>query len=58
MIQINGKIRERTQAKTDLSEAEAKELALRTGRVPELLTDLNIRKVIVVPRKLINIVAS
>jgi len=58
VIQINGKIRERTQAKTDLTEAEAKDLALKTGRIPELLAELKIRKVIVVPRKLINIVAS
>jgi len=58
VIQINGKIRERTEAKTDLSEEEARILALKTGRIPDLLADRTIRKVIVVPRKLINIVAS
>jgi leucyl-tRNA synthetase len=58
VIQVNGKIRERTQGKIDLSREEAQELALKTGRIPSLLEGKQIRKVIVVPRKLINIVAS
>ena len=58
VIQVNGKIRERTEGKIDLSREEAQELALKTGRIPALLEGKQIRKVIVVPRKLINIVAS
>ncbi len=57
VIQVNGKIRERTQGKIDLNEKEAEELALNTGRIPSLLEGKQIRKVIVVPRKLINIVS-
>ena len=40
------------------SREEAQELALNTGRIPALLEGKQIRKVIVVPQKLINIVAS
>ena len=58
VIQINGKIRERAQGKAELSREEAEALAMDTGRIPELLAGQTIRKVIVVPRKLINIVAS
>jgi len=58
VIQVNGKIRERAEGKIDLSREEAQELALNTGRIPALLDGKQIRKVIVVPRKLINIVAS
>jgi leucyl-tRNA synthetase len=58
VIQINGKIRERATASIDMSKQEAEEFALKCGRVPELLAGKKIRKVIVVPRKLINIVAN
>ena len=37
---------------------EAEEFALKCGRIPELLESKTVRKVIVVPRKLINIVAN
>lgn len=58
VIQINGKIRERVDAGASLSKDEAKDLAVKTGRMPELLKDKTIRKVIVVPKKLINVVVS
>jgi leucyl-tRNA synthetase len=56
VIQINGKIRERMQASKNLSKDEAENLAFNYGRIPELLGDKTVRKVIVVPQKLINIV--
>jgi leucyl-tRNA synthetase len=58
VIQINGKIRERANGKIDMSKEEAEEFALKCGRIPELLEGKTIRKVIIVPRKLINIVAN
>jgi len=56
VIQINGKIRERVPAAIDLTTEQARELATTTGRMPELLAGKEIRSVIVVPKKLINIV--
>ncbi len=56
VIQLNGKIRERVEASKDLSREEAEELALNYGRIPELISGKQIKKVIVVPQKLINIV--
>jgi len=58
VVQINGKIRERMSASKKLSMDEAEKLAKNFGRMPELLKDKTIRKVIVVPQKLINIVVS
>jgi leucyl-tRNA synthetase len=58
VIQINGKIRERVQGSIDLSGEEAEKFALSSGRIPELIDGKQIRKIIVVPKKLINIVVS
>jgi len=58
VIQINGKIRERAQGKANFSREEAEKFALNTGRMPELLNGKQVRKVIVVSGKLINIVVS
>jgi len=58
VVQINGKIREHMHAAKNLSKEDAEKHALKFGRMPELLEGKTIRKVIVVPQKLINIVAS
>jgi leucyl-tRNA synthetase len=58
VIQINGKIREKIQGSIDLSGEEAEKFALEAGRIPELIEGKQIRKIIVVPKKLINIVIS
>ena len=58
VIQINGKIRERAVGSVEMDNKQAEAFALQTGRIPELLEDMTIKKVIVVPRKLINIVAN
>jgi leucyl-tRNA synthetase len=58
VIQINGKIRERVQGSIDLIGEEAEKFALTSGRIPELIDGKQIRKIIVVPKKLINIVVS
>lgn len=58
VIQINGKIRERAQGSVEMNREEAEKFALQTGRIPELVQNKQIRKIIVVPGKLINIVVS
>jgi len=58
VLQINGKIRERVTAPIDLTEEQAEKIAKSSGRMPELLSDKRIVKVIVVPRKLINLVVN
>ena len=58
VIQINGKIRERISGDPDLDIAAAEKMAVENDRIKELLAGKTIRKVIVVPKKLVNIVAN
>ncbi len=58
VIQINGKVRDRLVVPKDISEAELRELALNRDKVKEAQAGKNIRKVIVVPEKLVNIVCN
>jgi len=56
VVQINGKIRERMEAPVDQDRDELSRVAQEYGRIPELLAGQTVRKVIVVPNKLVNIV--
>ncbi|MBU0743241.1 leucine--tRNA ligase [bacterium] len=56
VIQINGKIRERMEASRDAERGQLEREALSHGRIPELIGDKTVRKVIVIPNKLVNIV--
>lgn len=58
VVQVNGKLRGRFMMSVDLSEEEAKERALSNPNVTKHLEGLTVRKVIIVPNKLINIVAN
>jgi leucyl-tRNA synthetase len=58
VVQINGKIRDRIEVDKDLDREKLEETALAHGRIPGLLEGKTIRKVIVVPNKLVNIVAN
>ncbi|HOI85210.1 MAG TPA: leucine--tRNA ligase [Acholeplasmataceae bacterium] len=58
VVQVNGKLRGRFMMKVDLSQAEAERLALSNPNVTKHLEGLTVRKVIIVPNKLINIVAN
>ncbi len=58
VIQINGKLRDKVSVASTASKEEIEQAALNTERVIELLKGLTIRKVIVVPGKLVNIVAN
>jgi leucyl-tRNA synthetase len=56
IIQINGKIRDKIEIRTDISEKEAKELALSSEKIKKWIAGQEIKKTIFIPRKLINIV--
>jgi leucyl-tRNA synthetase len=58
VFQINGKIRAKESLPAGLPEAEVRERALAHERIRELLQGKEIRKVIVVPNKLVNVVAA
>ena len=57
-VQINGKVRLRLTVPADVDEASLKALALADPKVRELLGGKEPRKVIVVPKKLVNIVVG
>lgn len=57
VIQVNGKIRERIEAKINISQKEAEELALTSPKIKKWLINKEIKKIIFVPNKLINIVS-
>jgi leucyl-tRNA synthetase len=56
-IQINGKLRDTVEAERDMGEEPLKELILSLEKVQRHLGDRQVRKVIVIPNKLVNIVA-
>ncbi len=56
VLQVNGKVRDRIQVPTGLSEEELVERAKASPRVQAHLNDKQVRKTIVVPDKLVNIV--
>jgi leucyl-tRNA synthetase len=58
VFQINGKIRAKETFPAGTAEEALKERALGHERIRELLAGKEIRKVIVVPNKLVNIVAA
>ena len=55
-VQVNGKLRDTMEADRDLNEASLKELALSLDKVRKHIEDRQVRKVIVIPNKLVNIV--
>ena len=58
VLQVNGKLRDRVEVPAQVSQAELETLALANDRVKEHLKGKQVKKVIVVPGKLVNIVAS
>lgn len=56
VIQVNGKVRDRVPAPADVSEDQAKEIALTSESVARHLGDKEPKEIIFVPGKLINIV--
>ncbi len=56
IIQINGRVRDTINVPADIAEKEAKELTLTRKKVKNYILDKEIKRVIFVPGKLINIV--
>jgi leucyl-tRNA synthetase len=56
VIQVNGKVRGRMNMSIQASEEEIKEAALALPKIQELTADKQILKVVVIPKKLVNIV--
>jgi leucyl-tRNA synthetase len=57
-VQLMGKVRHRIMVPSDVTPKQLEELALGDDKVKELIAGKTVRKIIVVPGKLVNIVAS
>src|SRR5204863_7259303 len=58
VVQVNGKVRDRFEVDVDLPEAELVALAKASPRVRAHIDGVQVRKTIVVPRKLVNLVVG
>ena len=56
IVQVNGKLRDRITVPVGTSDEVLKSLALSSEKVIEMLNGFTVRKVIVVPGKLVNVV--
>jgi leucyl-tRNA synthetase len=56
VVQINGKLRSKITAPADATDEELEDLSLKDSRIRDFIQGKQVRKVIVVPKKLINIV--
>jgi leucyl-tRNA synthetase len=57
-VQVNGKLRSKVTVPTGIAQAELEKAALADPRIKELIAGKQIRKIIVVPGKLVNIVVG
>ncbi|MEY2440265.1 MAG: leucyl-tRNA synthetase, partial [Verrucomicrobiota bacterium] len=57
VLQINGKVRDHIKVSIDASDEEVKTAALNTAKIKDALGGRSATKVVVVPKKLVNIVA-
>ncbi len=56
VVQVNGKLRSRITVPADAADREVEEASLRDARVMEIIGGKQVKKVVVVPKKLVNIV--
>jgi len=56
IVQVNGKVRDKIEAQADISEETAKKLAISQKKVQNWLSGKEVKKIVFVPNKLINIV--
>lgn len=56
VIQVNGKLRDKLEVNYDISDKELEALALKSEKIINICAGKSIKKVIVVPRKLVSIV--
>jgi leucyl-tRNA synthetase len=58
VVQINGKVRDHITVSIDASEDEVKQIVLASARIQALIAGKTVRKIVVVPKKLVNIVVA
>jgi leucyl-tRNA synthetase len=58
VVQVNGKVREKLNVASDASKDEIEKIAVESAKIQEEIEGKTVRKVIVVPGKLVNIVAN
>ena len=58
VLQVNGKLRDKLEVPKDISREELEKQALASAKVKTFLDGVTVRKVIVVPGRLVNIVAN
>jgi leucyl-tRNA synthetase len=58
VLQVNGKVRAKVDVSADISKADLEALALENENVVRFTEGVKVRKVIVVPGKLVNVVAN
>ena len=56
IVQINGKVRDKIEVKSNISEDEAKKITLSQDKVKNWLNNKDPKKIIYIPKRLINIV--
>lgn len=56
VLQINGKVRDKIKVPADLNKEELEKFALESDRIKELTQGQSIKKIIVIPKKIVNIV--
>jgi leucyl-tRNA synthetase len=56
VVQVNGKVRERIEVPTDVSEEEVRRQVLNNERVMSFIGDATVQKVIYIPGRLANVV--
>ncbi len=57
-LQVNGKVRDRVTVPIAAASAELEAIALANERVREFTAGKTIRKVVAIPKKLVNVVAN
>ena len=58
IVQVNGKLRDKIEASSNLSEEEARSLALSSNKVQKWIGNKEVIKIIFVPKRLVNIVVK
>lgn len=58
VVQVNGRLRDKIEVSIDITEEEAKQVALDSQRVSSHIDGMDISRVVYVPRKLVNVVAK
>lgn len=58
MVQVNGKLRSRITVSSDTDQKQIEEIAMTDDKIVKFIGDKEIRKIIVVPQRLVNIVVS